>query len=343
MHENPVIFQTFEWNIPCDRKHYQRLLRALPDLHAIGITALWLPPACKAGNSSGNGYDIYDLYDLGEFDQRGSRSTKWGPYEDLEALLKKAKELDVDLYFDAVLNHRCGGDRKDVINAVEADPEDRRKDLCQPKEIEAWLNFDFAGRDGKYSAAKYDWRQFNASDWNDREKKRGIFRIVDGGKCWAKDVSEEWGNGDYLMFNNCDYTNKELRDDVNNWGVWVTKHLGLSGFRLDAMQHFSHAFSMNWMRHVSQIVKKDMFFVGEYWSGDVKVLDAYLEKSSPDLYLYDAPLLYNFGRLSWSKTPDLRTVFEKTLVYSRPKNAVTLMMNHDTQSVSTSFLGTELT
>ena len=164
MHDNPVIFQTFEWNIPCDQKHYQRLLRALPSLHAIGITALWLPPACKAGNSTGNGYDIYDLYDLGEFDQRGSRSTKWGSYEDLEALTKKANELDMDLYFDAVLNHRCGGDRKGVINAVEVDPEDRRKDLSEPKEIEAWLNFDFVGRDGKYSTAKYDWRQFNASD-----------------------------------------------------------------------------------------------------------------------------------------------------------------------------------
>jgi alpha-amylase len=331
MNGNPVIFQAFEWNIANDQNQYKRLLRVLPALHAIGITALWLPPACKAENASGNGYDIYDLYDLGEFEQRGSRATKWGRKEDLMALAWRASELGVGLYFDAVLNHRCGGDDKEVITVVEADPQNRTKNLTKPKEIESWLRFNFPGRGGKYSPMRYTWEQFNASDWDDRGRKHAIFKIVQNGKDWAKDVSDEWGNGDYLMFNNLDYTNKALRDDVNYWGVWVTQHLGLSGFRLDAMQHFSQTFSSNWIKNIQRSVGRDMFFVGEYWNGDVHILEDYLKNSPPDMYLYDAPLLYNLARLSHSKSPDLRMVFQRSLVASRPRNAVTLVMNHDTQ------------
>jgi alpha-amylase len=331
MRNNPTILQAFEWNLPCDQQHYQRLLRTLPTLSSLGFNALWLPPACKAGNSTGNGYDVYDLFDLGEFEQRGSRATKWGPKEDLMALTAKAKELGMDLYFDAVLNHRCGGDAKETVHAVEVDQNNRTKDLCRPKEVEVWLQFHFPGREGKYSTVRYDWRMFNASDWDDRAQKPAIYKITDGGKCWAGDVSEEWGNGDYLMFNNLDYTNKELSDDVKSWGVWVTEHLGLAGFRLDAMQHFSQRFSSDWIKHVRENVSRKIFVVGEYWNGDVDILTNYLKDSPSDLHLYDAPLLYNLARVSWSKSPDLRTVFDRTLVKARPNNAVTLVMNHDTQ------------
>jgi alpha-amylase len=332
--QNPTIFQSFEWNLPATRTHYTHLITLLPTLHHLGVTALWLPPACKAGNSVGNGYDIYDLYDLGEFDQRGSVPTKWGTKDDLLALCAAAHELGVDLYFDAVLNHRCGGDDKQVVHAVEVDDVDRTIDTCDEKEVEVWLRYDFAGRGGRYSDLQYNWRMFNASDWDDREQKHGIYRIVDGGKRWASDVSGECGNGDYLMFNNLDYAGSEaLRMDVMKWGLWVTEELGLAGFRLDAMQHVSQRFSSEWIEYVRRGVGKNVFVVGEYWCGDVDTLTAFLDGSPGDMYLYDAPLLYNFGRLSYGRNPDLRTVFEKTLVGYRPRNAVTLVMNHDTQQV----------
>lgn len=65
-----------------------------------------IPPACKASSQSGNGYDIYDLYDLGEFDQKGGVGTKWGTKKELVDLCKKANEIGVGIYFDAVLNHK---------------------------------------------------------------------------------------------------------------------------------------------------------------------------------------------------------------------------------------------
>jgi alpha-amylase len=119
--ENHTLFQGFEWNVPADGKHWQRLIGAIPKLKAIGIDNIWLPPGCKASSSNGNGYDIYDLYDVGEFDQKGGKATKWGTKEELLELSKRAKEQGVGLYWDAVLNHKAGADQTETCRVVEVD------------------------------------------------------------------------------------------------------------------------------------------------------------------------------------------------------------------------------
>lgn len=120
--ENYCLLQGFEWNVPADQKHWLRLKNVLSDLKNIGIDNVWLPPACKgSGGAEANGYDVYDLYDVGEFEQKGSKSTKWGPREDLDQLVDKARELSVGLYFDAVLNHKAGADHKEKCRVVEVD------------------------------------------------------------------------------------------------------------------------------------------------------------------------------------------------------------------------------
>ena len=67
--DNICMFQAFEWNVPADQKHWLRLESVLEELKDIGLDNVWIPPACKAANPRGNGYDVYDLYDLGEFNQ----------------------------------------------------------------------------------------------------------------------------------------------------------------------------------------------------------------------------------------------------------------------------------
>lgn len=117
------MMQAFEWYVPADQKHWARLEFAVERLKAVGIDNLWLPPGCKASSPEGNGYDVYDLYDLGEFDQKGGKSTKWGSREDLDKLSKRAKEVGVGLYWDAVLNHKAAADHKEKCRAVEVDPQ----------------------------------------------------------------------------------------------------------------------------------------------------------------------------------------------------------------------------
>lgn len=118
--ENYCFLQGFEWNVPADQKHWNRLKDSLQSLKDIGVDNVWIPPACKgAGGTEANGYDIYDLYDLGEFDQKGGKPTKWGSKEELLELSKKAEELGIGLYFDAVLNHKAGADEKEKCRVQE--------------------------------------------------------------------------------------------------------------------------------------------------------------------------------------------------------------------------------
>ena len=120
---NQTMFQGFEWYCPADRQHWKRLAEALPSLASLGITNIWIPPATKTAWRNDNGYATYDLYDLGEFEQKGSRSTKWGSKEDLVGFVKVASSYGVSVIFDAVLNHKGGADYTEAVKAVKVDPE----------------------------------------------------------------------------------------------------------------------------------------------------------------------------------------------------------------------------
>jgi alpha-amylase len=150
-----TIFQAFEWYVPADLRHWQRLRAILGQLKDLGIDHIWLPPACKASSPASNGYDVYDLYDLGEFDWKMSRDTKWGSKKDLLAFAQEAQRLGIGLLWDAVLSHRAAADFPETVTAVEVDPTDRRKDVSGPKEIKAWVGYNFPGRKGKYSTQEY--------------------------------------------------------------------------------------------------------------------------------------------------------------------------------------------
>lgn len=136
------------------------------------------------------------------------------------------------------------------------------------------------------------------------------------------------------MFADLDYSHPEVSDDVKNWGQWITKEVGLRGFRLDAVQHFSERFTREWVDFVNEQCG-DKFYVGEFWTGNVDDLTGWLKMMDQKFSLYDSPLLNNFSSLSHQESADLRTVFDKTLVKAMPVNAVTVVQNHDTQKGQT--------
>ncbi|TKA26618.1 hypothetical protein B0A50_04726 [Salinomyces thailandicus] len=301
--ENTLLLQGFEWHTPSQpppphethsrNSHYARLNRILPSLSQIGVTRIWLPPGCKANEPSGNGngYDCYDLWDLGEFDQKYSRSTKWGSREELQDLVQTARREDVEVIWDTVLNHKTAGDSTDETWAVEVDKEDRRVEICAPRKIEAWLRYDFPGRERegmKYSQMRWRAEHFNGTDWDQRAQKNAIYKLIDDpasfpkpgqgqqqqsqtnrftkfagkmmgapqsrpGKGWAEDVDDLHGNFDYLMFSNIDHKHPEVRQELMNWAEWMIRDTGINGFRLDAVQHCSFNFIREWVSRVQQV------------------------------------------------------------------------------------------
>ncbi|OLN85683.1 Glucan 1,4-alpha-maltohexaosidase 3 [Colletotrichum chlorophyti] len=302
-------------------------------LRSIGIDSLWLPPGSKAKDPESNGYDIYDAWDLGEFDQKGSIPTKWGTKGDLLRLAAEAEKNGIGLVWDAIHNHRAYADETEMVTVVEVDPRDRRIDITEPYEIEAWTKFNYNARKGKYSSFKYNKSHFNGTDWNQQNSKRAIYRYVENGKNWHQDVGTSQGNADYLMLENIDYTNPEVVKEQQQWGRWIVEELGLRGFRVDAVQHISWNFVNEWAKYLRKTSRNgnDLMFVGEFWHGDVHVLTNWLDHMHPFFKLYDVPLMYHIARLSWHDDDDLRKVFDNTLVQKRPNNAVTFIRNHDTQ------------
>ncbi|KAF4152811.1 hypothetical protein CNMCM6069_001586 [Aspergillus lentulus] len=317
--------------MPADQAHWRRLRHILPSLKEIGVDNIWIPPGCKGMDPCGNGYDVYDLYDLGEFDQKGSRATKWGTKEELLELTAAARDLGVGVYWDAVLNHKAGADFTERFLAVQVDSERRDVEISRPKEIEGWVGFDFRGRGDLYSSMKYRWYHFNGVDWDESQKKNAIYKIAGPNKGWADDVSHEFGNYDYLMFANLDYSNAEVRRDLLNWGEWIGTQLPLSGMRLDAAKHMSAAFQRDFVDHVRKTLGPDFFVISEYWRCDLKELLHFLETMEHRVHLYDAVLVDRFSKISLTPEADLRGILDGTLVQSKPQHAITFVMSHDTQ------------
>ncbi|KAJ5894935.1 CAZyme family GH13 [Penicillium taxi] len=329
--DNTLIMQAFEWHVPSDKRHWNRLKAALPGFKAIGVDQLWVPPGCKGMDPSGNGYDIYDLFDLGEFDQKGSISTKWGTRKELEDFVHQAQSMGIGIIWDAVLNHKAGADFPEICPAVKVDPKRRDVEISEPADIEGWVGFNFPGRGDLYSSMKYHWQHFSGVDWDEKSKKEAIYKILGPAKDWAADVSDENGNYDYLMFADLDLSHPEVRGDLLNWGTWITNTLSLHGMRFDASKHFSSAFQKDFVDHVRKTANKDLFVIGEYWSGNLRDLHRYLDDVENKIAAYDVPLVYNFSKLSKIQGGDLRGVFNDTLVRTRPDQAVTFVANHDTQ------------
>lgn len=113
-----------------------------------------------------------------------------------------------------------------------------------------------------------------------------------------------------------------MRADVLNWGVWMGSTLPLAGMRLDAIKHFSESFLRTFIAHLDKSAGKDWFFVGEYWSSDIRVLGSHIKRFQGRMSLFDVQLVYNLSQLSRSRMGDLRTVFEGTLAKHYPQNAV---------------------
>lgn len=236
---------------------------------------------------------------------------------------------------------------------------DRRKEISPPRQIEPWIHYNFPGRGDRYSAMKWHRQHFNGTDWDQRGQRHAIFKIVDAPdmsptmdgprvsrKGWAEDVDDENGNADYLMFSNIDYSHPEVRQDVLNWGQWmVSDQVGVDGFRLDAVQHFSSRFVREWIQTVKGAGEdngKSIFVVGEFWTGDVTKLVRWSDEIASEVKLFDAPLVYSFSRVgqAWEKAwgmvgiggrlstrgIELNKVLAKTLVDLKPDTAVVSKM-----------------
>ena len=77
---------------------------------------------------------------------------------------------------------------------------------------------------------------------------------------------------------------------------------------------------------------RELFAVGEYWSGDVADLHGYITVTEGVMSLFDVALHYHFHEAGRAGNRyDMRTIFDGTLAGQQPVKAVTFVDNHDSQ------------
>lgn len=331
---NGTLMQYFEWDLVNDGKHWQRLKDDAEHLKEIGITAVWLPPCFKAITQEDAGYGVYDLYDLGEFDQKGTIRTKYGTKEELKAAIDALHEVGIQVYADVVLNHKAGADHTEKFLAVPVAENDRHCEIGEVREIEAWVGFDFPGRQGLYSEFKWHWHHFSGVDYDVRTGETCIFKIQGEFKDWADDdaVNTENGNFDYIMFADIDYDHPEVVEETFNWLKWFVKETGIDGMRIDAAKHIDSRFINDLINEARQEFGEDFFFVAEYWNGDYQSLVEFLDSQEFNSHIFDSLLHFKFAEVSQGTADvDIRILVEDTIMARNPTLAVTFVSNHDTQ------------
>ena len=332
---NKTMIQYFHWYTEGNGTLWQEVAGKAAWLAELGITAAWLPPAYKAAAGSASvGYDVYDLYDLGEFEQKGSIPTKYGNLEQYRSAISALRENHIQVIADIVLNHKAGGDELETFEAVKVDPENRIKVISDVINVEAFTRFTFPGRGKKYSAFEWNYECFSGVDHIAGSDENAIYSIRNTwGDDWEEMIDIEKGNYDYLMFNDVEFRNPAVREELFQWGMWYLQHAGFDGVRLDAVKHISPKFYNEWLHRLRTESKQEIFAVGEYWApGLLPLLLKYAEATEEKMHLFDSSLQNNFHTASVSGNEyDLRHIFDETFTISKPSLSVTVVDNHDTQ------------
>lgn len=329
---NGTMMQYFHWYIPSDGTLWNQVNQKSQELADAGFTALWLPPAYKGmGGTYDVGYAVYDMYDLGEFDQKGTTRTKYGTRQEYIDAIQALHSAGIQSYADTVLNHRMGADNAEVAKATPFSQDDRLNPKGGMRDIKAYTNYTFPGRQGKYSDFQWHWWHFDAVDYNEFANEPGTIYLFEG-KAFDTPVALEKGNFAYLMGCDLDFQNPEVRDEVTRWGKWYLDTTGIDGFRIDAVKHIAAWFFPEWLDAMEHHAGKDLFVVGEYWYNNLGTLQWYLDAVKGKMALFDVPLHYNFHAASKAGgNYDLRRILDGTMMQHSPTHAVTFVENHDSQ------------
>jgi alpha-amylase len=297
-----VMMQAFYWDCPAregrEGAWWGRVERELPALRAAGITALWLPPACKGMNATGMGYDPYDYYDLGEFDQKGAVETWFGSRAALESLIGAAHSLQMQVYADLVLNH-CSGADAEELNPISGEM--------------GWTRFQPASR-----RFPRNWNSFHPSEyesWDDQSfgafpdlchRNPQVFLEV---MAYVKWLVEEIGYDGFRY------------DFVKGFG-----YAGHGAWLITAIQEYRYR------RQGAQYYKP--FGVLEYWEEeDVSAIERYLDGanywSDNEVTAFDFPLRRQLARLCDERASLRELAQAATLVAAQAAHTVTFVENHD--------------
>lgn len=261
--KSDVYMQGFYWNSPPGGIWWDSLSKIAPRLASAGFNGIWFPSPVKgAGGGFSMGYDPYDHYDFGEFNQKGSRETRFGSRQELIRAIQAFRALGIEVYADAVMNHMNGGE---ALIPVDCEPYPSYPDS-------AYLLFDYPNGSGRFKK--------NASHFYPNQQ--------------TCDVNPPYHGASNPIFQFGYWLAKDkpaVRDSLIAWGNYLKNTLGFSGFRLDAVKSIDPAFMGPWL----QAVNGNSWAVAEYYGGTSEIISWFNQCQNVyggNVAMFDFPLRF---------------------------------------------------
>ena len=284
------------------------ILRRLDYLADLGIDAIWLSPVYQSPQDD-NGYDISDYEKI---------DPMFGTMEDMDQLIAKAKEKNIRIIMDLVLNHTS--------------------------DEHTWFLEAKKSRDNPYHDY-YIWRD------GEPGKMPNEMRAVFGGPAWewVPEVGQYYLHQFTVKQPDLNWENPKVRQELYkmiNW--WIDK--GVGGFRLDTVDLFgkkpdemiTHNGPLlhDYLKEMSResYGRKPLITVGEAWGADVENAKLYSNPDGSELsmvFQFEAMLLdEQGGKEKWDLSPlpfrQMKDVFNRwqTGLYEKGWNSL-FWENHD--------------
>jgi len=252
------------------------------------------------------GYDPYDHYDFGEFNQKGSRETRFGSKSELLNAINAFHIVGIKVFADAVVRHMMGGE---IPTNYECRPLYNGNYIVPDS---AYLIFDYPNGSGRFKK--------NASSFYPNSQN-----------CWVDplfvQIDPIFRFGEWL-----DHNKASVRDSLVQWGKYLRNDLGFDGFRLDAVKAIDPAFMAHWLKN-SNI---GGYAVAELW-GSISEISNWLNVcknvNGASVSMFDFPLRYELKYMcnNTSGSYDMNNLDNAGLINSGISgfDVATFVENHD--------------
>ncbi len=280
-----VVLQGFWWdywnnNYPNNWSTY--VAELAPRLRDMGIDAVWVPPTAKNKNATGSvGYSPFDHYDLGDKYQGNSTATRFGTKDQYLRSVAVLHANGMDVIQDMVWNHTDGAGSQ--TSAGGQDPQawsNKWKNFryaCYATPGTANDSVSYGARQGRFPK---NWSNFHPNSAHNTEGDDWTAGYWGPDNCYYSGAYGQSSNSGYNPVQTANY----MRDQMRANTVWLKKQTGVDGFRLDAVKHFPHwatkdfvwnaAYNAGWANGGAQ-----MFCVGEY-VGSKAELDTWIDNTN---------------------------------------------------------------
>jgi galactose oxidase len=264
-------------------------------LRQVGFTAVWLPPVLKAAQGVGveaDGYGTFDDYDSGSRNQKGAKPTRYGTREQLQRCVAVFRANGIDVYLDMV-EHQRSGDTTPFV-------------------------FRYPGADGTLNKGRFPKDPSNFVPNVPRDPNLG--GPVADDAAFGRELAPINGLPPHYVSDNltaaCD---------------WLTRALGVQGYRIDDVKGLSTDFLRPLLESDSMAGK---FAVGEFFEGDVNLVNQWVfnpQGMQGRSSAFDFPLKFILGGVCNNPGgSDISVLDHAGLAGTSPLKAVTFVENHDT-------------